>query len=159
MTKKNMDILVGIIFFALAGFLYIVAGQMPTRDGGIAALNTGFYPRMLSILLGILSISMVVGAVRKQGEGDKAQTWWATKSALIMFLVTFVLLVAYPFVMRYLGFATASFIFIACMTWMLSGNENRNLFFMFGITVVLTSVVYIIFKMVLAIPFPRGLLI
>jgi len=159
MTKKNMDILVGIIFFALAGFLFIMAGQMPTRDGGIAALNTGFYPKMLSILLGVLSILVIIGGIRTQYETEKTQIWWATKSALIMFVVTFVLLIAYPFIMKSLGFATASFIFISSMTWMLSGKENRKPVFMFGITIVLTTIVYIIFKMILAIPFPQGLLI
>lgn len=159
MTKKNMDILSGIIFFALAGFLYIMAGFMPTREGGIAALNTGFYPKMLSILLGVLSILMIVGAIRDQVETEKVQVWFATKSAFFMFMITFILLVIYPFIMKNLGFATASFIFISCMTWLLSEKENRKPVFMFGITVVLTTIVYIIFKMVLEIPFPRGILI
>ncbi len=56
MTKKNMDILAGIGFFAFAGLLFIAAGFMPTREGGIPALNTGFYPRMLAIICCLVSI-------------------------------------------------------------------------------------------------------
>lgn len=51
-----MDILAGIGFFAFAGLLFIAAGFMPTREGGIPALNTGFYPRMLAIICCLVSI-------------------------------------------------------------------------------------------------------
>jgi len=159
MTKKNMDILAGIVFFAFAGLLFIGAGFMPTREGGIAALNTGFYPKMLAIILAFLSVLMIIEAVIKQYVQKKAEAWWSTKSAFSMFAITFILLVLYPFIMKYLGFATASYIFITSMTWMLSDKGKRSPLAIGGISLLLTAIVYIIFKMVLSIPFPQGILI
>lgn len=159
MTKKNMDILAGIGFFAFAGLLFIAAGFMPTREGGIPALNTGFYPRLLSIILAVLSVLMIIEAIRKQYVQKDVEAWWTTKAAFSLFAVTLILLVLYPFIMKFLGFATASLIFITTLTWMLSDKAHRRPLVIGGISLALTVIVYIIFKMVLAIPFPQGMLI
>ncbi len=159
MTKKNLDILVGFIFFAFAGLLFIAAGFMPTREGGIPALNTGFYPRLLAIILAVLSVLMVLEAVRKQADSGQVEVWWTTKAAMFMFAFTIVLLVLYPFVMKTFGFATASLLFITSLTWMLSDKNNRKPVSIIIVSVGLTALLYIIFKMILAIPFPHGMLI
>lgn len=158
MTKKNSDIIAGIVFFAFAGLLYIAAGFMPTRTGGIPALNTGFYPRILAILLAVLSVLMVIEALRTQNT-TKVQSWWNTKTAFLMFLVTLVMLVLYVFVMKIFGFATASLLFITALMWMLTDKQGRKPFLILGVSVGITALIYIIFKMILSIPFPQGLLI
>ncbi len=159
MTKRNNDIIAGVAFFAFAGLLYIAAGFMPTRTGGIAALNTGFYPRVLAILLAVLSILMVVEAVRKQSNDEKVESWWKTGSSFVLFLITLALLVLYPFVMKYLGFATASFFFITTLTWLLSEKGHRKPWLIGVVSLGLTVLIYVVFKMVLSIPFPIGILL
>lgn len=158
MTKKNSDIIAGISFFAFAGLLYIAAGYMPTREGGIPALNTGFYPRILAILLAVLSVLMVIEALRINNT-MKVQSWWNTKTAFLMFAVTLAMLVLYVFVMKLFGFATASFLFITALMWMLTDKANRKPVLILGISVGITAIIYTIFKMILSIPFPQGLLI
>ena len=157
MTKKNSDIIAGIVFFAL-GLLYIAAGFMPTRTGGIAALNTGFYPRILAFLLAVLSVLMVIEAIRTQNTTN-VQSWWTTKTAFLMFFVTLVMLVLYVFIMKIFGFATASFLFITSLMWMLTDKQERKPVLILGVSVGITAIIYIIFKMILSIPFPQGLLI
>ncbi|WP_332447808.1 tripartite tricarboxylate transporter TctB family protein [Sphaerochaeta sp.] len=159
MTKRNADITAGIAFFAFAGLLFIGSGFMPTRNGGIPALNTGFYPRILAVLLAILSVLMVVEAIRKQKTEEQVETWWNTKSAFFMFFITLLLLVAYPPIMKTFGFATASFLFITILTWLLSEKGNRKPVWIIGISLGITAIVYVIFKMILAIPFPQGMLL
>jgi len=158
MTKKNSDIIAGIAFFAFAGLLYIAAGFMPTRQGGIPALNTGFYPRILAILLAVLSVLMVIEALRINNT-NKVESWWNTKTAFLMFAVTLAMLVLYVFVMKLFGFATASFLFITAMMWMLTDKASRKPVLILGISVGITAIIYTIFKMILSIPFPQGLLI
>ncbi len=158
MTKKNSDIIAGIVFFAFAGLLYIASGFMPTRTGGIAALNTGFYPRILAILLAVLSVLMVIEALRTQNT-MKVQSWWNSRTAFLMFLVTLVMLILYVFIMKTLGFATASFVFITSLMWMLTDKQGRKPVLILGVSMGITAIIYIIFKMILSIPFPQGLLI
>lgn len=160
MTRKRTDIIAGVVLFALSGLLFIIAGYMPTRQGSVQALNTGFYPRMLAVIMAVLSVLLVLETVRKQGQdGQKTAPWWKTKSAFTMFLATLVLLVLYPFVMKLFGFATASFLFITTLIWLLTEKGQAKPVKILGIAVAITVVVYIVFKLVLAIPFPMGLLI
>jgi len=159
MTKKHSDIIAGVVLFAFAGLLYIAAGQMPTREGVTQALNTGFYPRLLATILAVLSVLLVIETVRKTNSTQKVMPWWESLSAFRLFFVTLGLLIAFPFVMKYLGFATASFLFITIVVWLLSEKGKRNLLFILLISAGITGVVYIVFKMVLKIPFPIGLLI
>ncbi len=159
MTKKKLDVVAGISLFAIAGLLFIAAGFMPTREGGIAALNTGFYPRILAIILAVLSVLMVLETSRKESAGQKEGSWWTTRHALFMFVLTLVLLILYPFVMKIFGFATASYLFIATLTWMLSDREHKNPIKILLTSLGITGIIYVIFKMILAIPFPQGILI
>jgi hypothetical protein len=155
MTKKNSDIIAGIVFFAFAGLLYIAAGFMPTRTGGIAALNTGFYPRILAFLLAVLSVLMVIEAIRTQNTTN-VQSWCTTKSAFLMFFVTLVMLVVYVFIMKIFGFATASFLFITSLMWMLTDKQERKPVLILGVSVGITAIIYS-FSDVLSIPFHQGL--
>ncbi len=159
MTKRTLEITAGIVLFALAGLLYIAAGYMPTREGGIPALNTGFYPRILAFILALLSVLMVIETLRKSEGSNTKQTWWMNGHALFMFILTLVLLVLYPFVMKIFGFATASYLFITALIWMLSEKTQRRPVKIALISLGITVLIYVIFKIVLAIPFPQGILL
>lgn len=159
MTKRNLDVLAAICLLAIAGLLFIAAGFMPTREGGIPALSTGFYPRILAIILAVLSFLMVLENLRKGSSNQMEVSWWVTKHALFMFLLTLVLLVLYPFVMKIFGFATASYLFITSLTWMLSDKEHKKPLRIGLTSLGITSLIYVIFKTVLAIPFPQGILL
>ena len=159
MTKKHSDIIAGVVLFAFAGLLYILAGFMPTREGVAQALNTGFYPRMLAIILAILSVLLVIETTHKNKDSKKVGPWWESSSAFILFIVTLGLLMLFPLVLKTLGFATASFAFITSLVTLLSEKEKRKPLMIIGISFGITLVVYVVFKMVLEIPFPMGLLI
>jgi D-alanyl-lipoteichoic acid acyltransferase DltB (MBOAT superfamily) len=76
-----------------------------------------------------------------------------------MFLITLVMLILYVFIMKILGFATASFVFITSLMWMLTDKQGRKPVLILGVSMGITAIIYIIFKMILSIPFPQGLLI
>ncbi len=76
-----------------------------------------------------------------------------------MFFLTIVLLILYPFIMKLFGFATASFLFITSLTWMLSDPEHKKPVKIGLSSLGITALIYVIFKIVLAIPFPQGILI
>ncbi len=159
MTKKRSDIIAGVVLFAFAGILFISAGFMPTREGVAQALNTGFYPRLLAIILAVLSVLLVIETTRKNDDTKKVGPWWESFSAFILFVVTLGLLILFPIVMTTLGFATASFMFITSLVTLLSEKGKRKPLMIIGISFGITLVVYVVFKMVLEIPFPVGLLI
>lgn len=159
MTRKHMDIASAISLLAFAGLLFIGAAMMPTRKGADMVLNTGFYPQVLAIILAVLSVMLLFEASRKPDCNEKAGSFWESRKALILFLLTVGLLAAFPLLMQLLGFAVTVLLFITALVWLLSAKEGRRAVVILPIALGITVVVYVVFKVVLAIPFPSGILL
>lgn len=159
MTRKHMDIASAISLLAFSGLLFIGAGLMPTRQGSALVLNTGFYPQLLAIILAVLSVLLLLEASRKPDCNEKAGKFWESTNALILFVLTIALLLAFPVLMRTLGFGSATFLFITALVWLLSGKERNRFLLILPVSLGITVVVYVVFKVVLAIPFPSGILL
>ncbi|MDA3809829.1 MAG: tripartite tricarboxylate transporter TctB family protein [Spirochaetaceae bacterium] len=156
--KKN-DLIASIVFLILAGALFFYAGTFPVKENRIMVLNAGFYPQLLAVLLALLSGSLFISSLKKS-EGDKGQKGiWQTKKAISMFLLTLGLLLMYPFALNYLGFASAAFLFIFPLMAALTENVKSKILQIAGISIGLTAGMYIIFKVILRIPFPAGIFI
>ncbi len=162
MNKKEMA--AGVVFLILAAVLFTYTTTIPVREGQPAALGAGFYPRLLSVILGILSLLQIKAAAKVVPvpedcpPPEKKVNFFKTKGALNL-LFTVILLILYPFVLQFLGFATAAFLFLVVMIFILTADAKKHLPMIFGLAIILTVVMYIIFKTILRIPFPSGLLI
>jgi hypothetical protein len=161
MNKK--DLIASIIFLAIAVVIYSYASTFPVKDGATIAMSAGFYPRFISIILAILSVLMMAESVKKKTTPDDCPVpdttpLFRSKGGFNLML-TIALLVAYPFLLEKLGFATAAFAFILTMIIVLTQDFRKKIGFIIILSVVLTAVMYLIFKIFLQIPFPRGILI
>jgi len=160
MTTKRTDIIAAVSLFAFSGLLIIGSGQMPTRKNSSMILSTGFYPRLLAILLAVLSVIMVLESIQKsRKQGDKQATpYWKDLHAFLYFLLVIGLLVLYPLGMRLVGFALTSFIFLSSLVWVLTEKPKRKLWVILSVSLGITVIVYVVFKLILKIPFPMGIL-
>jgi putative tricarboxylic transport membrane protein len=159
MTRKHMDIASAISLLAFAGLLYVGAAFMPTRKGSSLVLNTGFYPQLLAILLAVLSVLLLFEASRKPDCNEKAGKFWESAKSLRLFMLTVAMLIAFPLLMKFLGFALTVLLFITALVWLLSGKDGRRPLVILPISFGITIVVYVVFKVILAIPFPSGILL
>ncbi|MDA3833796.1 MAG: tripartite tricarboxylate transporter TctB family protein [Spirochaetales bacterium] len=160
MTTKRSDIITGVSLFAFAGLLFIASGQMPTRENSSMILSTGFYPRLLAILLAVLSIIMVMESIQKnRKQGDRqASPYWKDLHAFLYFLIVIGLLILYPLGMRLMGFDLTSFLFLSTLVWLLTEKEKRKPWVILSVSLGISVIVYVVFKLILEIPFPMGIL-
>jgi len=159
MTEKKKDLISSITLLGYAGILYIAADKLPTRISVSKVLNTGFYPQLLSIILAVLSILLLISALRKPSDADKGERVFKTRDSLLLFLLTMGMLALFPIVMEVLGFAVTCFSFVSIMVFLLSGKGKRNALVNLAVSLGITFLTYGVFKLLLAIPFPSGLLI
>ena len=159
MTRKRMDIISAISLLASSGLLFIGAAMMPTRKGGALVLNTGFYPQMLAIILAVLSVLLLFEASRRPDRNEAADKLWESSKAFVLFLQTVAMLVVFPILMRVLGFAVTVLLFTTVLVWLLSAREDRRVKVILPVSLGISVVVYVVFKIVLAIPFPSGILL
>lgn len=155
--KKN-DKIVSIILFVFSILLYIYSGTFPVRPNQPRVLNAGFYPQLLALILGGLAILHLIAAFKKDYEAKKEPIFWKNKSSFILFLKTLFMLVIYPFLLNYLGFGTATLIFITLMVYFLSNRESRSIKKMALISLAITAAIYLVFNEFINIPFPHGLM-
>ncbi len=161
MNKK--DLAASIVFLVISVALFSYTTTLPVRAGAPAAMSAGFYPKMLSVLLGVLSLLMMRSSLKVVPVPEdcpppvKKAPLYKTKGGLNMFL-TLALLVVYPLILEHLGFAFAAFLFLAIMLVILTDEPKKHMIRIMVTTLLLTIVMYVIFKIILRIPFPTGLL-
>ena len=156
--KKN-DLVSSIVFLIVAGMLFFHTGTYPERASGSVVLNPGFYPQLLGVILAVLSVILFLSSLKGGHQDDQKQEIWKTKRSVFLFLLTLGLLVLYPLIMNYLGFATAAFIFLFTLITALTKNAKSRILPILGISLGLTTIMYLVFKVFLRIPFPTGILI
>lgn len=156
---KRKDLVASIFFLILAGLLFINAGKYPVKADGSIVLNPGFYPQLLAVVLGILSLILLFSSLKKGSDTNPKQKIWQNRKAVFLFAVTLSLLILYPFILNFIGFATASFIFLFSLITVLTENAKSRILSILGISLGLTVLMYLVFKVFLHIPFPSGILI
>ncbi|MBU8914097.1 MAG: tripartite tricarboxylate transporter TctB family protein [Spirochaetales bacterium] len=169
MTIQRRDMISGAVFGAGAVALFVYASGFPLREGHAAAVSPGFYPRILAGILVVLSGIQISGAVlaeirsRRTDGGDAGEALppvWKDKNTFTLFCITLGALIAYPFVMRLIGFAVTGFLFLITLIYALSDGyrKGRQLAFIAGITVGITVLTYVVFRLFLKVPFPAGMI-
>ncbi|NQT57720.1 MAG: tripartite tricarboxylate transporter TctB family protein [Bacteroidetes bacterium] len=160
---KKKDLVAGIVFLSFAIILYANASTYPVKEGGSVVLSPGFYPKLLAVLMGGLSVLSLFTTLKKwNSEEDcpakEKRPLFKTRGGKL-FLLTIFLLILYPFTLEFLGFATSAFLFIFVLIAALTEDFKSHIFATTGISILITLVMYLVFKVVLQIPFPHGLLI
>lgn len=165
MTTYRRDVISSAVFGVAAVILYIYVASFPVRQGQPAAVSAGFYPKILAGALGVLAVIQAVSAVvaRTRSTGGSAPDrvrFWKDPASLRLLLFTLLMLVAYPFVMRLLGFALTGLLFLGTLIFALSRDQRRGkqTWIILGTALAIGVVAFIVFRYFLNIPFPRGLL-
>lgn len=169
MTVQRRDIISGTVFGVGAAVLFVYASGFPVREGHAAGVSPGFYPRIVAAILMLLSVIQISGAVladirnrRADGKnaGEIMPNFWKNKNTFTLFCITLAALIAYPFVMRLIGFAFTGFLFLLTLILALSDGyrKGRQLAFIGGITVGITLITYLVFRLFLKVHFPAGII-
>lgn len=157
MSKKKKDYFAAAIFLCFSIALYYGASTFVVKKDTSIALNPSFYPQMLAIILGVLSIILIITTSLKKTD-SKDEPMFKDRKSTILFIITVALLLLYPILLSNIGFAVATFIFITSLTFTLSDNRKQKLFINLGVSLGTTTLIYLVFRVVLKIPFPSGIL-
>ena len=171
MTTTERDVISGVVFAAGSLGFYLYASSFPVREGRPIAVSPGFYPRLLAAILGGLAVIQIITAVvaevrrRTLAAGDEETPAhlppiWKDRRSLGLFLLTLAALMAYPFLMRLAGFSVTGFIFFGLLVYALSAGHRsgRGPIVILAVTLGLTVLTFVVFRLLLQIPFPDALI-
>lgn len=161
LTAPRRDIISGALFGAGAIILFAYAAGFPVKEGQAAAVGPGFYPKILAVLLGLLSlIQIVTSVIAERKNSENLPPIWKDRRSLKLFSITLGTLIAYPFLMNLIGFAFTGFFFLGALIYALSSGsrKGKQLIVIAIITVGISVLTYLVFRVFLRIPFPTGLI-
>ena len=145
------DDVVSAVMFLL--FVVVVGSEAVTYDLGknIRIVGPGFFPVVLLFILGLLSIALLIGALKKWAQSLRAQ--WPTRLLPLVLVVG--VIVAYAVVLPLLGFLLTTFLFSTVLFRF--GYPRKWLMPLAGAAVT-SLVAMLVFEVWLNTQFPLGLL-
>jgi len=148
---KRPDLIAAAALAGLAGFVLFESRKL--TFGSFRAPQTGFFPRVLGILLVLLALGELVRALRLSAPGPSrekiAGEAWVRLGAALVTMVGFAL------VLERLGFLLATFILMVLLLRAIEASRWSKVFLVAALTSLLT---YGLFAWLLGVPLPAGIL-
>ena len=138
-----------VLIFAVLGWAYTHATIHTSNALVASGIAADFYPKLLFSVLGVCGIVLFVqGAMRPEAEQVPfPRTDWKR------ILITFVLLLAYAYLMEYTGFILSSIVFMVVFMLFLGERKVLNLIL---VPVIGSILIYLLFGKVFMIALPTA---
>lgn len=151
---KKANVITGVVFLALSIFAYMQAQKMVGKIM-TDALGPGFWPKVLGLVMGVLSLALIVeGLFGKQAEGEKAPIAFGTEG-FHRVLKLFAVLIVFGAILYFLGIYVGILFMMPLCMW-LHGERNKKI--LVGLAVGSCLFIYLVFGLALRGPLPMGLL-
>ena len=151
---KKANVMTGVVFLALSVFAYMQAQKMVGKIM-TDALGPGFWPKVLGLVMGVLSLALIVeGLFGKQAEGEKAPIAFGTEG-FHRVLKLFAVLIVFGAILYFLGIYVGILFMMPLCMW-LHGERNKKI--LVGLAVGSCLFIYLVFGLALRVPRPMGLL-
>lgn len=156
MNEKRGDIISGIVIAVIAVVYYILSFKIQFTTSDV--LGSRFFPQAAAILLLILSVIMILQAIRKKpensetGQAKEEVSQEESKINLPLMLTTIALFVYYFLILK-IGFTITSILYLLFECWVLMPDnvkKNKRMlilvaFFCFAVPIFLNTVFYNVF--------------
>ena len=151
---KKANVITGVVFLALSIFAYMQAQKMVGKIM-TDALGPGFWPKVLGLVMGVLSLALIVeGLFGKQAEGEKVPIAFGTEG-FHRVLKLFAVLIVFGAILYCLGIYVGILFMMPLCMW-LHGERNKKI--LVGLAVGSCLFIYLVFGLALRVPLPMGLL-
>ena len=157
---KYKPILPGVVFLAISVFIYALSYQIHMTS--IESLGPQFFPRIVAISMGLLSIASVL---RNLSKVEHAPLNKVIKDkddhVAVQFYLTILLLVLYALLINAVGFVVLSIFYLFSQILLVSPKEdiNRKKIILFGAISIVTPIgLYYLFYHAFDIFLPVGIL-
>ncbi|MFS0749978.1 tripartite tricarboxylate transporter TctB family protein [Oceanobacillus sp. 1P07AA] len=157
MTSAKRDLLNAILLLAFSGLAYIGSTQIPIQGFGKTEAN--FFPNIIIAILVFLSVCLLAQSIyrfTKEPRAEKITIRNAIRHNKKV-IITFGLFAVYVFILPWAGYFIASILFLISLYTVLTPNKNKIVFvilFMIGLVFIL----YVVFRQVLSVFLPPGIL-
>ncbi len=148
---KKVDLGVGAGLLTLSVWLFWYAGRY--KDLAVLGYGPDLFPRILASMMIVLALGLIMNALL--GKSLKKEDSIDPKGFLRV-LISIAICIGYLFLLKGLGFATSTFLFLFVLMTLL---QQEKILLRIGASLIVSLTVWVIFRYFLVIPLPEGLLI
>lgn len=154
MFKKFRELIFGVIMTAFGVFYLVMTTQIP-RKGEL--VDATFIPYILSVFMICLGIAQLMQGMKIvknfKDDGQEEQ-----KNDHMAVILTLALIVGYVMIMVPVGFIISTIVYLFLQFWLLSPADKKpNLLMYLVIAVVVSIVIYLLFRYGLTVMLPKGI--
>jgi hypothetical protein len=148
----SRDGIAGLI--GLAGAVVLWAASRGLPQPALVPIGPAYYPRLLFIVVGVLSVALVVTDVvgRRRGGARPA----APPAHYRLVILTFLIFALYVVMLPALGFRVATLLFVGGLQIVLEPPRGRRWWLVLAVAVGTTVLTYYVFERYLSVLLPRG---
>jgi len=152
---KN-DKLSGGALLALFTYAFITAMGFPQKSA--------YFPLIISVLGMVLSIILIIRGYVQGKRGTATTGEKLSLKARKMILFMSIAIILYAVAISELGFCVSTFLFLVVASWVLypgkiSRENSKPAILIIAVSLVVTILVFVVFKMLLYVPLPSGIFI
>lgn len=157
--KKCKDLILGVVMLLFSGFYLYYAQQIKTRPKLTPAYASAqIMPKLLGILLAILSVLCIIQGIKKVRTADEGEKKKADKGDIMAVTLTFAVIIGYTLILPTLGFCLSTAIYLFLQMNILAPKAKRNYVLFAVVAVVFTAFVFVAFRVGLQQLLPRGII-
>lgn len=145
MKKIHPDVLASVLLFIVGVAIVVMSKGLPSA--GLSRYGPGFFPSITGYGLAIVSLILLVEAIRKKKTAD---TYMDRKSLTDIIILLAVVLV-YSFMLRPLGYIISTVLFLAAILYIFG---YRNYIKLGIIALIVPTSIYLLFVQLLSVPLP-----
>ncbi|MFD1385296.1 tripartite tricarboxylate transporter TctB family protein [Oceanobacillus oncorhynchi subsp. oncorhynchi] len=163
MERNYNDLITGIILMVLS--IVMFTGSLNMEALTESVIGADFMPRMIAILIAIMSIPIIVSGFKNKKEvkieeeipvtEDEEET--DNKNGFIYLIFTIILLFVYLFLIPILGFLITTIAYLIIQMLLFSKWTIRNVFLYGVISIITSSIIYFVFRNVFYVMLPTGI--
>ncbi len=147
------------ILAVIGVYVVYTMSRLPEIRGGQGGVGPGYFPTMLGILMFLLAttqtVSIIMNERRKTKSIEETDDLKAVLKNSYRMIILLPTIVIYILLFKVVGFPILTFLIVFSMGWLLDSKHKRfKLLFSLGFTLG----TWIIFKNLLGIPLPTGIL-
>lgn len=143
------DYIIGLSGLALSLYVYVVSDAFKRVGDGLSE-NPAYYPRILALLLALMSCGILIGTIRKR-QALKVNV----NRELLLNIGKFLgVLILYILILKPIGFIIGTALFSFAMIWLLGSTRKQAVIYALPIALV----IYFVFSYLLKVPLPKGIL-
>jgi hypothetical protein len=148
----SRDGIAGLI--GLAGALVLWWASRGLPQPALVPIGPAYYPRLLFVVVGVLSAALVVTDIVAQRRGGARPARPPARYRLVV--LTFLIFALYVVMLPALGFRLATLLFVGGLQMTLDPPRGRGWWLVLAVALGTTVLTYFVFERYLSVLLPRG---